>query len=491
MLNPQFGETVYDPFCGTGGFLIEAFRHLGQQTRQTEDAARVLQQESVFGTEITSTARIAKMNMILFGDGHAGVEQGDSLSHLKQSGSYDNVLSNIPFSQKVESVSLRVVDAAATDADEACLLHCFNRLNDGGQMAVVIPEGLVVNKSHRALWHRLCNESRIRAIMMLPRGTFAPYTSAGTRLLYLTDKGRGVTDWYYQANLQGAKAGPSIGLDEFAFFYQASDEPPDSVPDGVEVVRIDNRADKNRFSIRRPWRRSGSDMIPLSDIASINNGRIITQATANPGDIPVIAGGRGKVAYYHDRANVDGPSITISKSGAYAGYVWWHETPIWASDCIVIQSNDEAEFYTFYLYLCLRACQEEMYGRQQGTGQPHFYREQVADFPVPDLSPAEQRVKIDDAHLALREQLAAHAWAEETLDVAVNSVDSLYQPPSGEPAVDDSDNWPGGSESTQAEFDEPAALPPEAQELPVDEVVGPITSVPSPTDTTWPDEVAG
>lgn len=140
ILNPQFGETVYDPFCGTGGFLIEAFRHLGQQTRQTNAAAKVLQQESVFGTEITSTARIAKMNMILFGDGHSGVEQGDSLSHLKQLGSYDNVLSNIPFSLNVEPVPLRVVDPTASDADEACLLHCFNRLEVGGQMCVVVPE---------------------------------------------------------------------------------------------------------------------------------------------------------------------------------------------------------------------------------------------------------------------------------------------------------------------------------------------------------------
>ena len=401
MLNPQFGGTVYDPFCGTGEFLIEAFRHLGQQTRQTDAAATILQRQSVFGTEITSTARIAKMNMILFGDGHSGVSQGDSLSHLAQTVSYDYVLSNIPFSLDVEPVSLRVVDTAATDADEACLLHCFNRLNVGGQMAVVVPEGLVVNRSHRALWHRLCNESRIRAIMMLPRGTFAPYTLAGTRLLHLTDKGRGRTDWYYQANLEGPKAGPSIGLDEFAFFYQASDEPPADVPGGVEVVRIDNRADRNNFSIRRPWRRSGDGMIPLQDIAEIRNGQIITEATANPGDVPVVAGGRGKIAYCHDRANVHGPSVTISKSGAYSGYVWWHETPIWASDCIVIRSHDETLFLSFYLYLCLRACQEELYGRQQGTGQPRFYREQVADFPVPNLSPDKQRVKIDDARLVV------------------------------------------------------------------------------------------
>ena len=427
MLNPQFGETVYDPFCGTGGFLIEAFRHLGQQIRPSQASADMLQHESVFGIEITSTARIAKMNMILFGDGHSGVDQGDSLSHLRQTGSYDNVLSNIPFSLDVEPISLRVVDPAATDSDEACLLHCFHRLRDGGKMCVVIPEGLVVNRSHRALWHRLCNESRIRAIMILPRGTFEPYTSAGTRLVYLTDKGQATTDWYYQANLEGAKAGPTIGLDEFAFFYQASDEPSSDVPDGVEVVRIDNRADRNRFSVKRPWRVGGPGFVPLNDVARIRNGQMITQATATPGDIPVIGGGRGTVRYTHDRANIDGPAITISKSGAYAGYVWWHETPIWASDCLVIRSNDEARFSSFYLYLCLRAAQEELYGRQQGTGQPHFYQGQVADFPILDLSLADQQLVIDDAHLAVQEHLAAQAWADETMNDAMRSVDDLYR----------------------------------------------------------------
>ena len=449
MLNPQFGETVYDPFCGTGGFLIEAFRHLGQQTRQTDAAAQVLQQESVFGTEITSTARIAKMNMILFGDGHSGVEQGDSLGHLKQIGAYDNVLSNIPFSLDVEPVSLCVVDPAVADADEACLLDCFNRLKEGGQLCVVVPEGLVVNRSHRAMWHRLCNESRIRAIMMLPRGTFAPYTTAGTRLLYLTDKGRGATDWYYQANLDGAKAGPSIGMDDFAFFYQATDEPLADVPVGVEVVTVDKRADPGEFSINRPARHGGEGMLPLQDIAGIRNGRTITEATANPGDVPVIAGGRGKIAYYHDQANVDGPSITISKSGAYAGYVWWHETSIWASDCLVIQSHDEAQYSSFYLYLCLRACQQELYGRQQGTGQPHVYREQVADFPIPDLSPAEQRHKIGEARSAIQEQLEAQAWADETTRDAVQSVGALYHPRGGSgpcgPPQAEPDKPPSGS----------------------------------------------
>ncbi len=79
LLDPQYGETVYDPYCGTGGFLTESFKHIGQTRRLTHDVSETLKSKTVFGGEITTTARIAKMNMILFGDGHSGVIQQDSL----------------------------------------------------------------------------------------------------------------------------------------------------------------------------------------------------------------------------------------------------------------------------------------------------------------------------------------------------------------------------------------------------------------------------
>ncbi len=225
LLNPRFGDTVYDPFCGTGGFLIEAFRHLVQQTFPSKDAMRKLHYESIHGREITTTARIAKMNMILFGDGHSGVTQGNSL--IPAANLYDCVLSNIPFSLDIETDIIRAVDASAKDADEACLLHCFNSLNQGGSMAVVVPEGLVVNQDHKNLWTRLFSESRVRVVASLPRGTFSPYTDAGTRILYLTDKGEKSTEWYYRVSLKGENAkGASINPDEFLFFHQNSDAPP-------------------------------------------------------------------------------------------------------------------------------------------------------------------------------------------------------------------------------------------------------------------------
>ena len=418
LLNPQFGNTVYDPFCGTGGFLIEAFKHLGQQSRPTKDAMRVLHQESLYGRELTTNARVAKMNMILFGDGHSGVSQGDSL--VPQGNErYNCVLSNIPFSLDVEPDALRVVDASAKDADEACLLHCFNNLELGGSMCIVVPDGLFGNRDHAELWERLFAESRVRVIVKLPRGTFAPYTDAGTRILYLTDKGLRDTDWYYEASLAGERAkGETIEGDEFLFFYRDADDPM-TTPSGVDVVRLDQGR-------TRSWNIDAVvDTVRLDKVAQIVNGQTITEKTATRGDIPVIAGGRSS-PYTHDRSNHGGQCFTISKSGAYSGYAWWHPYPIWASDCVVVRSLDEDEYLTFYLFLCMKAKQQALYARQQGTGQPHIYKQHLEDFPIPKLPLSEQWDMVNEVRDLMHQRVDTTSQEQSALEEAVGEIGVLY-----------------------------------------------------------------
>ena len=82
ILQPRYGETIYDPFCGTGGFLLEAFKYLSSKIDTSqEDIDKTLKQQTIFGRELTATARVAKMNMILFGDGHNNIEKMDSLEN--------------------------------------------------------------------------------------------------------------------------------------------------------------------------------------------------------------------------------------------------------------------------------------------------------------------------------------------------------------------------------------------------------------------------
>lgn len=405
LLNPKFGETVYDPFCGTGGFLTESFKHISQQRRLSMSASDKLHNKTVFGSELTTTARIAKMNMILFGDGHSGVSQKDSLL-TDTTSEYNNVLSNIPFSLDLSTDILnRSKGHRAKDADETCVLKCFNSLKVGGSMAIVVPEGLLVNKAHRKLLRFVLGNSCVRMLVRLPRGCFAPYTDAKTGIIYLTDKGIGQTDWFYRVTVNNdgfdSKRNPIKGindLDNVLFFHTPSDVPVENLPVGLEIgiVHVKNVQSDKGFSLHEDWKVSDRiEYVNLEDVANLKNGTSITEATTTEGNIPVIAGGRGTVPYTHGEANYPGNVFTVSKSGAYSGYVWWHNDPIWASDSIVVQSKDESKYLTRYLYMCLKSMQGPLYRRQQGTGQPHIYIEHVRDFPIPVVSIEEQRAKIE------------------------------------------------------------------------------------------------
>lgn len=403
LVNPKYGESVYDPFCGTGGFLTQTFRHIGSQSRSTKAALEVLNTRTVFGSEITTTARIAKMNMILFGDGHSGVRQQDSLRNIRRA-EYDNVLSNIPFSQSVSEDVLNALDGIAKDADEACALACFESLKTGGSMAIVVPEGLLVNRKKLEFLRYLMRNSQVRLIIRLPRGCFSPYTEAKTGIIYLTDKGVGRTDWFFQAIVENdgfdSRRRPVAGisdLDKILFYFDGALRPSHSLAADldVSVVSVRNLQSKTAFYLHSPWRLDpGGTYTELQSVAILRNGKSITKSATVPGDVPVIAGGGGTSPYTHNKSNYSGNVFTVSKSGAYAGYVWWHDDPIWASDSIVVQSRDEGRYLSRFLYMCLKIKQEEIYSRQQGTGQPHIYSRHIADFPIPVVSVEEQKARL-------------------------------------------------------------------------------------------------
>lgn len=117
----------------------------------------------------------------------------------------------------------------------------------------------------------------------------------------------------------------------------------------------------------------------LGDLVEVTKGRNITKNSVKDGSVPVVAGGLSP-AYYHDTANVVGPVITISASGANAGYVNLYHEDIWASDCSHISSTSTNRLY--YLYLLLKSKQREIFGFQKGAAQPHVYPRDLKRLPL-------------------------------------------------------------------------------------------------------------
>ena len=128
----------------------------------------------------------------------------------------------------------------------------------------------------------------------------------------------------------------------------------------------------------------------LGEIATVKKGELITSDMAVKGSIPVIAGGK-LPAYYHNAANRNGPTVTISASGANAGFVSYHSLPIFASDCSTIEEG--IDFSLMYLYYQLRLRQQAIYKSQTGGAQPHVHPVDLNPIEIP-MPCYEEQVKI-------------------------------------------------------------------------------------------------
>ena len=183
LVKPVYGEKIYDPFCGTGGFLLEAFKYISLRVdMDNAEISKVVKEKTIYGGEITSTARIAKMNMILFGDGHSNVIQGDSLSNPKRE-MFDVVVANIPYSQKTEYGSYYKIPT--TNADSVCMQHIWESLKPNGRAAVIVPETFIYEDGIIGKTRELiARQSEKLSIISLPRGVFMPYTPTKTNIIY-------------------------------------------------------------------------------------------------------------------------------------------------------------------------------------------------------------------------------------------------------------------------------------------------------------------
>jgi len=120
----------------------------------------------------------------------------------------------------------------------------------------------------------------------------------------------------------------------------------------------------------------------LSEKVQVKKGKNITRETVVNGSVPVVAGGLGP-AYFHNQANTKGPVITVSASGANAGFIRLYFEDIWTSDCSFVDSNVTNNVY--YYYLLLKNKQDMISGLQRGSAQPHVYPKDLMNLLILDM----------------------------------------------------------------------------------------------------------
>jgi type I restriction enzyme S subunit len=128
----------------------------------------------------------------------------------------------------------------------------------------------------------------------------------------------------------------------------------------------------------------GWEATTLGRLVEIRKGRNITKGTIRDGSVPVVAGGIAP-AYFHDTSNTQSPVITISASGANAGFVRLYHVDVWASDCSYIDLSATPHVIYFYLWLDHRRA--AIRHLQRGSAQPHVYPKDLAQLEavrVPD-----------------------------------------------------------------------------------------------------------
>lgn len=117
----------------------------------------------------------------------------------------------------------------------------------------------------------------------------------------------------------------------------------------------------------------------LNEIVQFRRGKTITQEQTIRGSIPVIAGGR-EPAYFHNMSNTEAPVITVSASGANAGFTQIHYQKIWASDCSF--ADDTSTSHLYFAYCFLKQSHSLMSNLQKGSAQPHVYAKDINHLPL-------------------------------------------------------------------------------------------------------------
>lgn len=203
VINPQIGETVYDPACGSAGFLCEAFSYMQEQIKSIADSD-TLQQETFFGKEKKGLPYIiATMNMIFHGVAAPNIIRGNTLAEnlttIQERDRKNVILANPPFGGSERAEVMQNFDIRTSETAYMFMQHFIKMLKVGGRAGIVIKNTFLSNGDATAVRRKLLDDCNVHTILDLPSGVFSG-AGVKTVVVFFTKGEPTKKIWYYQLN---------------------------------------------------------------------------------------------------------------------------------------------------------------------------------------------------------------------------------------------------------------------------------------------------
>lgn len=308
MADPKPDDKFVDPAAGSGGFLIRAFIHVRddlasrkQSTRAYDQAIERLTEKHIWGQEADYDLHVlAKINLIMHGDGWHHIFHGDSLkTDFLPDGEFDIVLENPPFTiPYTDSAVLSRYDLGAGKGSEELDILFVERslrlLGAGGRMLIVLPEGLLNLPRYEAFRRWLLGKAFLAAVVSLPAGAFMPFgrSASKTTILEVVKRGHAVV----APRAVFAANAVNVGYDTGKVFYRAT--PENDLP-AIAVLRD---------TWHREVRYGGDSLTAWVDYSAVSADRIDAGHLIS---LALRCSSRGGGVQIGDVFEVDQPTFTI------------------------------------------------------------------------------------------------------------------------------------------------------------------------------------
>lgn len=229
LVDPKLGDTICDPACGTGGFLLGAYQHI--LTAHTSKAHRKVDENGLtrglLGDKLTSEkqwthlkektfygydmdesmVRIGLMNLMMHGISSPNIEQRDTLSKkFNEDNHYDVIMANPPFKGSIDKGDINEGLSLNTTKTELLFINRIIRsLKVGGRAGMIVPDGVLFGSStaHKQARKMLLDDCELQGIISMPSGVFKPYAGVSTAILVFVKGGETEKVWFYDMESDG------------------------------------------------------------------------------------------------------------------------------------------------------------------------------------------------------------------------------------------------------------------------------------------------